>query len=73
MCYFLSTFTRTWCVVHDAKLLNFYSLLDSTSGYHHIALSPEVQKKSTFVSPFGKFEFKELHYGLAQASTPFNN
>ena len=31
-----------------------YSSLDYASGYHHIALSPEAQKKSTFEIPFRK-------------------
>ena len=35
-----------------------YSSLDCTSGYHYIALSPEAQKKTVYVTPFGKFEFK---------------
>ena len=32
-----------------------YSSLHCTSGYHHVALSPEAQKKSAFYMPIGKF------------------
>ena len=32
-----------------------YSSLDCTSGYHHIALSTEAQKKPAFVTPLGNF------------------
>ena len=46
-----------------------YSLLDGTSGYHHIALSPKAQMKSAFVMPIGKFKFKKVPLVLAQAPT----
>ena len=39
------------------------SSLDCTSGYHAIALSPEDQKKSSFVIPTGKF--KKVPFDLA--------
>ena len=42
-----------------------YSSLDHTAGYHQIALSSETQKKFAFVTPFGKFEFKKVPFGLA--------
>ena len=51
-----------------AKLGSFsiYSALDWRSGYYHIALSADSQKKSAFVTPMGKFEFWNAHFGLAQ-------
>ena len=50
-----------------AKLANssIYSSLDSRSGYYHIALSVDSQRKSAFVTPMGKFEFQKLPFGLA--------
>ena len=48
-----------------------YSLLDCTSGYHHIALSPEAQKKSAFITPIGKYEFKKVLFGSVQDPTYF--
>ena len=44
-----------------------YSLLTCTSGYHYIALSSEVQKKSAFLTLISKFELKKVLFGLAQA------
>ena len=41
------------------------------SGYHHITLSPEAQKKSAFLTPAGKCKFKRLPFGLAQALAHF--
>ena len=51
----------------------FIFSLDCTSGYHHIALSSEAQEISTFVMPFGEFEFKKVPFGLAQAPTHFQH
>ena len=50
----------------------FHSSLDCTLGCHHIALSPEAQKNSTFVKPYGKFEFKKVLFGLTQAPIHFH-
>ena len=44
-----------------------YSTLDLRSSYYHILLSKELQKKSAFVVPMGKFEFWKVIFGLAQA------
>ena len=51
-----------------------FSTFDMRSGYHHAALSPESQSKSTFVigGPHGgNFEFKVCPFGLAQAPAYF--
>ena len=45
------------------------STLDLKSGYYHIALSVESQRKSAFVIPVGKFEFWKVPFGLVQAPT----
>ena len=48
-----------------------YTSLDLTMGYHHIGLSHEAQKKSAFVTPLGKFEYRKVPFGLAQAPAYF--
>jgi len=48
-----------------------FTSLDLRSGYHHISLSPDSQKKSAFVTPMGKYEFKKVPFGLAQAPAYF--
>ena len=50
---------------------SIYSALDLRSGYYHIALSVDCQRKSPFVTPLGKFEFWKVPFGLAEAPAYF--
>ena len=43
----------------------------SRSGYHHIALGKDSRAKTAFVTPFGKYEFLMIPFGLAQAPAYF--
>ena len=44
-----------------------FSTIDLRSGYHHIALGKSSRAKMAFVTPFGKYEFLMVPFGLAQA------
>ena len=48
-----------------------FSNIDLRSGYHHIALGKSSRAKTTFVTPFGKYEFLMVPFGLAQAPAYF--
>ena len=75
----LNAITRTfiWPMprVEDilAKLgkAKFFTTLDLRSGYHHIALDKESIKKTAFCTPFGKYEYLKVPFGLAQAPSYF--
>ena len=41
------------------------------SGYYHITLDNESKAKTTFVTPFGKYEFNAVPFRLAQAPAYF--
>ena len=41
------------------------------SGYYHISLSENSKAKTAFVTPFGKYQFEAVPFGLAQAPTYF--
>ena len=51
----------------------FFTTLDLSSGYHHIALDKDAIKKTVFVTPFGKYEYMKVPFGLAQAPAYFQN
>ena len=48
-----------------------FTHLDLTSGYYHLMLHPDCAKLTTFITPFGKFYFKRLPFGLTSASEIF--
>ena len=48
-----------------------FTTLDLRSGYYHIALDKESKAKTAFVTPFGKYEFNAVPFGLVQAPAYF--
>ena len=48
-----------------------FSTIDLRIGYHHIALGKSSRAKTAFVTPFVKYEFLMVPFGLAQAPAYF--
>ncbi|XP_014668933.1 PREDICTED: uncharacterized protein K02A2.6-like [Priapulus caudatus] len=44
-----------------------YSKLDANSGFHQVALNQESRKLTRFITPFGRFLYKRLPYGITSA------
>ena len=57
-----------YAALHGAKI---FTTLDLRSGYYHINLDEESKAKTAFVTPFGKYEFNAVPFGLAQALAYF--
>ena len=57
-----------YAVLCGAKI---FTTLDLRSGYYHINLDEESKAKTAFVTPFGKYEFNSIPFGLAQAPAYF--
>ena len=64
----LPKIVKMYAKLKGAKV--FYTI-DLRSGYHHIALGKSSRVKTTFVTPFGKYEFFMVPFGLAQAPAYF--
>ncbi|XP_037579458.1 uncharacterized protein K02A2.6-like [Dermacentor silvarum] len=48
-----------------------FSKLDATSSFHQVKLSPESQEYTTFITPFGRYCFLRLPFGIASAPEYF--
>ena len=48
-----------------------FSKLDANSGFHQIILNPESAKLTTFITPFGRYMFKSLPFGISSARNIF--
>ena len=49
----------------------YFTTLDLHAGYHHIPLDESSISKMAFNSPFGKYEYVKVPFGLAQAPAYF--
>ncbi len=45
-----------------------FSMLDAASGFWHIPLDDNSQKLTTFITPFGRYMFKRLPFGISLAT-----
>ena len=55
------------------KGAKFFLTIDLRSGYYHIALGKDSRAKTAFVTPFGKYEFLQVPFGLAQGPAFFQH
>ena len=49
----------------------YFSTLDLRAGYHHIGLTTDSIPKTAFTSPFGRYEYVKVPFGLTQAPAYF--
>ena len=49
----------------------YFSTLSLCAGYHHIPHDEDSISKTAFTSPFGKYEYLKVPFGLAQALAYF--
>ena len=75
----LNAITRTfiWPIPRVIDILarlgkaKYFTTLDLKSGFHHIALDKQSIKKKAFCTPFGKYKYLKVPFGLAQAPSYF--
>ena len=47
------------------------SMMDGFSGYNQVAVLPEDQKKTVFITPWGTFMYGSMPFGLINAGATF--
>lgn len=50
----------------------YFSTLDATSGFYQIPLDEPSQLITTFITPFGRYKFKRLPFGVSSAPEVFH-
>ena len=58
-------------VLSKLNRATYFTNLDLQAGYHHIPLDKSSIPKTAFNSPFGKFEYVKVPFGLAQVPAYF--
>lgn len=58
-------------VLHKLKDATVFSKLDATSGFHQLQLDTESAKLTTFITPFGRFFYRRLPFGISSAPEIF--
>ena len=66
--HILPSVEQTLAQVGDAK---YFSKLDANSGFWQIELAPESSKLITFITPFGRYAFNHLPFGITSAPEHF--
>ena len=47
------------------------SIIDASLGYHNLHLDTQSSYLTTFTCPFGRYQYKDLPFGMAQARDMF--
>lgn len=59
-------------ILTQIKGSNYFTKLDTNSGFYQIRLSEESQILTTFITPFGRFYFKRVPFGINCAPEYFS-
>jgi hypothetical protein len=58
-------------ILPDLKDAKVFSTLDASSGFWAIPLEEEIQKLTTFITPYGRYCFRRLPFGISSAPEIF--
>ena len=50
----------------------FFSVVDATSGFHQVELTPESSRLTTFITPLGRYSYTRLPFGLTSSAEVYH-
>ena len=71
MCKENGTFFFLWNTLAQLKDANIFTKFDANSGFWQIPLTKESSSLTTFITPFGRYWFKRLPFGISSAPEHF--
>ena len=66
--HILPAVDQTLAMMKDAKV---FTKLDARCGFWQIPITPESRPLTTFITPFGRYQFNRLPFGIASAPEHF--
>ena len=66
--YYMTTLEEILEKVGESRVM---TKLDLAKGFYQVEVEPQSQEKTAFISPFGKFEFTRMPFGLKNAPAIF--
>lgn len=64
-------FPNLWDEIRSIPQSNYFSQIDLSMGYHQVRMHPDSVKYTSFVTPFGQYEYLRVPFGLTNAPRVF--
>ena len=64
-------FPRNDKLINGIGASKYITTLDLTKGYYQVLVAPEHKEKTAFITPYGKYEFLTMPFGLVSAPSTF--
>ena len=58
-------------ITSDMKKVKIFSVMDAKDGFLQVRLTPESAKLTTFHTPFGRYKWKRMPFGISSAPEEF--
>ena len=58
-------------ILHNLSNPKIFSVVDAGNGYWHVEMDENSSKLTTFITPYGRYKWKRLPFGIASASEEY--
>ena len=58
-------------IINDMERAKYITTLDLTKGYYQVLMGEDSKEKTAFATPYGKYQFVTMPFGLVSAPMTF--
>ena len=58
--------------LHKLQGAKYFTTLDSAGAYHNVEIHPESREYTSFITPFGQYQFGRMPFGLSNAGACYS-